>query len=368
MELAILGIGPVCALGSGVEAFHKGLSGERLPQIETVPVGGGSNSKIHFYKAMVEGLERFVSSRSLRRLDSFTQMALLSSYLAIDDAEIEIKDKNRIGMVFGYGNGPIRTTFNFLDCIIEDGDENASPTLFATSVHNASVSQISIIMQFKGPCSTVTSFNQTLANVLLMSQYWLEEGITDYVLAGVGDEYCNVLGYAVNQFTSGTVKELKPFQLNQSTYIPGEGFITFLLSKKSHIAGKSSKYGCLSRISVSCSLNEKLPEAEAFFLSTNGSSETGKTLKKLSFDKMPHIPVVSYSPSYGSMMTGAGFEIAAALLSLKNLRIYPAHEEKKDISEKWNILDKEKPLKQDARLCCIEAGNNDEYNLYQISS
>ncbi|MEJ2543396.1 MAG: beta-ketoacyl synthase chain length factor, partial [Calditrichaceae bacterium] len=197
MSLSILGIGTVSALGSGVETLRQGLQGKVKPNIEekVIPASGGEK-RLPVYQPIAAGLDRFIPKRALRRVDQFAQIALLSTYLAIEDAGIEFEDKSRVGVVFGSGYGPTRTTFKFLDNIIDDGDIGASPTHFANSVHNALASQASIFLGLTGPCSTVTCFEHTLSNVLLTAKDWLDQDVVDYVLLGLGDEYCDVLGYA----------------------------------------------------------------------------------------------------------------------------------------------------------------------------
>src|SRR3972149_3161853 len=140
--------------------------------------------------------KKYTDKRQDSRIDRFIQMALLSSFLAIEDSGLILDDRTRIGIIFGSGYGPLQTTFRFLDSLIDFGDKCASPTLFANSVHNSLASHVSILLKVQGPCLTVTCFEQTTFSVMTTAINWLREGTADYVLAGVGDEYCDVRGYA----------------------------------------------------------------------------------------------------------------------------------------------------------------------------
>jgi len=197
MSLSILGLGTVCALGSGVENFRLGLKGERQPDVvDTTVKGLEQPMSLPVYQAQIDELDRFIPRRALRRIDGFAKMALLSTHLALEDAGMRIENKARVGIVVGSGYGPIRTTFDFLDGIIDDGDHCALPTHFANSVHNALASQISIFLDIQGPCTTITCFDNTVANVLMTARNWLKDGTVDFVIAGLGDEYNDVLGYS----------------------------------------------------------------------------------------------------------------------------------------------------------------------------
>ena len=221
MKPSILGIGSVSALGCGISTIKEGLLAERRPNIEKKRLLTAEGEKtLPVYSSTVEGLDRFIPRNKLRRVDPFLQMGLLSSYLAFEDSGIEIEDKSRVGIIFGTGFGPLQTSFSFFDTLIDDGDKCASPTLFANSVHNSMVSNVSIALKIEGPCQTLTCFDMTTAAVFSTASSWIESGVVDYVLAGVGDEYCEVRGYAT--LLSGSKNK-------DCSYLPGEGFVAFLL-------------------------------------------------------------------------------------------------------------------------------------------
>ena len=166
-DVYITGMGTVSALGCGIETLRAGLDKRVLPNIVGEKIEGAHEEiDLKVYTAEVDGLDRFVPKRALRRIDRFNRMALMASFLALEDSGITITDRTRVGIVFGSGYGPLSTTFGFLDSLIEFGDKCASPTLFANSVHNALASQVSISMKIEGPSLTVTSFEATFGAVL----------------------------------------------------------------------------------------------------------------------------------------------------------------------------------------------------------
>jgi 3-oxoacyl-[acyl-carrier-protein] synthase II len=310
MALSILGIGTVTALGSGVETLQQGFEGNIVPNIEKesiqLPAG---EIQLSVYKAAIEGLDRFIDKRALRRIDRFAQIALLSTYLAVENSGIELTDPSRVGVIFGSSYGPTRTTFKFLDNIIDDGDFGASPTHFANSVHNALASQVSIFMKFTGPCSTVTCFEHTLSNVLLTAQNWLDDGICDYVLAGLGDEYCNVLGYAAAKAGAGKTDAVLPESFDQCSYLPGEGHITFLLGKEdeNHPQIKEIKIRQNpDRINKAGLLKNKV-----VFFNANGWKAHNEAFTKIDFNQSEKKSVAHL---IGSIPVSAAFDIAVAAL------------------------------------------------------
>ena len=212
--MRILGIGPVSAAGIGIEEFQKTLKEKIVPE--------------QYLNLNLSTLDNYINPRKIRRLDSFSKTALLSAFLAIKDSGIILADSARTGIIIGTGNGPLNTTFEFLDNIIDYGDESSSPLLFANSVHNAAASHISMIMGITGPCLALTTFEHTVSNVFKTAEYWLKSGQVDYVLAGVGDEYHKTADYYIEKKQKKRPAEIKPFIMNNSTYIHSEGFIIFI--------------------------------------------------------------------------------------------------------------------------------------------
>ncbi len=313
MAVSILGIGVVSALGSGVSTLRAALQGTAEPQIQNKTIETPDGPKnLPVYRALAQGLDAFVPKRALRRVDPFARMALLSSHLSIADAGITVDDPSRLGVVFGSGHGSAQTTFRFLDGIIEDGDSGASPTHFANSVHNALASQTSIFLKASGPCSTITSFTHTVSQVLFTAETWLEQGAADYVLAGFGDEYCDVLGYAAAALRSSHSKNPAPFDFNTCSFLPGEGHVTFLLARKEDEAG----YGYMEQLGLNLSVEETnrlLQNRPAVYLSARGQAEEGAAFKKLNLPKHTE----AHAGWFGSMPVNAAFELATAAAGLQ---------------------------------------------------
>ncbi len=359
MSLAVMGIGSVNACGSGIDKFESVLKGKSVPHITEKAVET-SSGKIRFnvFSPIIEGLDSFIEARKIRRLDDLARMVLLSSFLAVEDSGIEIDDRSRVGVIFGSAHGPLKTTFGFLDSLIDFGDGNASPTNFANSVHNSLASQISIFLNITGPTTTITCFNHTVGNVFTMAENWLKNNYVDYVIAGIGDEYCDVLGYGFINTIEKVQASIDPFAYNKCSFLPGEGSVSFLLSKDDSDSGK---YGSIRKIYTRRNIKEKsIPEGyDALFISSHGNRNHVSVFGNIDFDisKMR-----AYSPYYGSMDTGAAFEIAAALLSNRDRIIYKSPLDPPGIKTRDIKLDK------NIKIGCMEYCKKDEYNLYEISN
>lgn len=311
MSIAVLGIGVVSAVGCGLDAFRSGLEGKTKPNIlhQQIQTPDGM-VEIPYYEAHLSGLENFVPRATSRRMSRFSQMALLAAHLALKDSGLKLQDTTRTGIIFGSGYGPLQAGFSFLDSLIDGSDSCPSPTSFATSVHNSLASIVSISMQIQGPSLTLSAFDFTSSSVFRIADLWLQKGNLDYLLVGVGDECCAVRGYATALLTQ-IEGSIQPFRLNACTYVPGEGFVCLLLGKENSFADLTCEFG-----------EGESPLASAsriVFAAANGDKTTGKYYEYLLSGTRQ---VRCFSPLYGSMPIGIGFELASAVVSLREKVLY----------------------------------------------
>jgi 3-oxoacyl-[acyl-carrier-protein] synthase II len=315
MSVAILGIGIVSASGSGVDAFRRGLQCKEKPLIlrQTVRLQGGDTVEMPYYEAVIAGLEEFVPPQALRRLPRFSRMALLAANLAVKDSGVKIEESDRTGIIIGSGYGPLQASFSFLDSIIDGSDACPSPTTFANSVHNSLASIISILMKIHGPSLTLNSFDATPSVLFHSADLWLQKNDLDYVLLGAGEECCPVRTYSTARL-SGTEGSIQPFRLNVCTYVPGDGFVFYLIGRaeradKIHLTFRSGK-----------GESRDASDSQILFLAANGDRNVGKNYEYLLSDSKQ---LRSFSPLYGSMVTGVHFELAAAAICLRDSKLYP---------------------------------------------
>ncbi|WP_428898327.1 4-coumarate--CoA ligase [Parelusimicrobium proximum] len=135
-----------------------------------------------------DGLDKYFDVKSLRRTDTFTKLALKAAAKCLDTSGLSLKEEKNIGLIISTGYGPVQKTCDFMDSIINDGDECASPLAFSGSVHNAALTQVSILLNIKGPALTVSSLETSFESALTAAKVWLNTGRCECVLLGAVDE------------------------------------------------------------------------------------------------------------------------------------------------------------------------------------
>jgi 3-oxoacyl-[acyl-carrier-protein] synthase II len=314
MRLAVKGIGVTGGFGCGVAELAAAMkSGASKMNGLSIPSAQGA-LQLPAFRAETERLEEFVAKRTLRRIDRYSKMGLLGSYLALQDAGMLGSDLSRVGVVIASGYGATDTTFAFLDSIIADGDICASPTHFANSVHNSAAANISIMLGAKGPSLTVSQFDMSVPSALITARQWLAERRVDAVLFGAIDEVSDLIGYVWHRQRAHAKDAIAPLNFDEESSIIGEGAAFLVLTRDEDGEG----YCAIDDVVMGNIYGGTLPlpgNDSLLVLGADGRKELGLRYR----DLVPsEFRVASYAPLYGSMPAAPGFDLACAALLLKD--------------------------------------------------
>lgn len=361
MEAFINGIGVVGGFGYGCEALTECLNnGNSIPTLETNRNNPEISSRA--YIADTSYLKDKVPKRALRRIDHFSQLALTGAYLVMNDSGSDHFDSEKTGLVICSGYGSAKTTFSFLDSIIDDGDSCASPTLFSNSVHNAAAGHISMLLGLKGPSLTVSQFEMSVPSGLLSAIQWLREERVEQVLFGAVDEYCDVLGYCYRRFfDTGNETIMTPLGNHCQSAIPGEGAVFFLLSKEKE---KGRNNACINSVTITGIDDETAISYKDGFYILNADGHRECDLKYA--DIIPQKSEVScYTPLYGSIPTGTAFDLAVAALSIREENLFPSPESVGNLDNQQVLRESRSFNKKD--ICCVNIGRQGELSIIALS-
>lgn len=341
MGIYINGIGIIGGFGYGVDRLVACLDSGSIPKID-FPDSSISDNYYPSYVADTSCLTDFVPKRELRRIDHFSQLALTGAFLTLKDAGIDRLDSKSTGLVICSGYGSSRTTFSFLDSIIDNGDQCASPTLFSNSVHNSAAGHISILLGLAGPCLTVSQFEMSVHSALISALIWLNEGRAERIIFGAVDESCEVLKYCYRGFLGKREDcRMMPLAHDRESAVPGEGAVFFILSKE-----KSSckNYGAIESV-MTGSINDgvkELSQKTFYIINADGHRECDMHYT----DILPDGSLTScYTPLYGSIPIGPAFDMAIGAICFNEGKYFPSPDgiyEKAGINilKKGYLLDK----------------------------
>ena len=310
----ILGIGIIFNRGRGINCFENALQeGWQRPAEVEVPYL--KNKKSFVYQVDSQAISDKTLLRKMRRSDKLSKMAVLAASDALESSGIENINEKNIGVIVATAFGAHVKTFDFLNDILDYGEDSVSPTTFSNSVHNAAASYVSSALDIHGPTLTVTQFYFSFQYAMQLARAWLNEKRCDYILVGAVEQYGDVLGYVYDcKLMLAPDGRIKPFNFNPTFQVPGEGAVFFLMGREN-----SKNSFC---------------EVENIMIGEDSEPKAGVDLNIIDTDGMlpdesvymqsisPDIHTAAYSPLFGSMMTGSAFNCAAGALMLKNQKYY----------------------------------------------
>ena len=315
-RMAIRGIGLVGGFGSGMEAALNALRGGGVPNdVLSVQTSTGQID-YPVYLADPGPLKDFVSPRKLRRINKYSRLAALAACLSLQDAGWNIPcQRSDTAVIVASGYGASSTTFAFLDDIVLEGDSFASPTQFSNSVHSSAASNVTILLQIKGPCLTVTQFEMSAVAALLNAQVWLQEKRVDAVLLGGVDQINQVLLYCYHSFWGSEIPhEIMPLRYDLQTAIPGEGAAFMVLTRDE---GEVPPYGYIDTVAWENPDDYAVPDGVMLISGSDGHRACGLQYRKL-FRAADPGRVKSFSTICGSMPCGQMCDLALASLAARH--------------------------------------------------
>lgn len=124
--------------------------------------------------------------------------------MALQDAGIELTDDNRerIGVIFGTGMGPMESMENFFRPLLEEGAHAANPAVFPNTVYNAAGGQVAMLVGATGPASTITVGHAAGSSAISYAYDLVSAGRADAVVAVAADTLTDTVirGYRESGF------------------------------------------------------------------------------------------------------------------------------------------------------------------------
>ncbi len=249
-SVVVTGLGAVCGLGLSFAEVWDGLVHGR----------SGVGPITHFdttdyrttFGALVPKFDaaELFGVKEARKLDPFTQFALLAAKDCIDDSGIDFEqhDRDRIGCIMGTGIGGITSIEGHHLVMLERGVRRASPHFIPKMMPNAVSGQISIVHGLRGTNFATSSACASAGHALGMALRTIQYGEADVVLSG-GSE-APISTQAVAAF--GAMKALstrneapqeasRPFDKDRDGFVMGEGASVLMLEERQHALDRGAR-------------------------------------------------------------------------------------------------------------------------------
>lgn len=361
-RVVITGLGAVTPIGNNLEEFWQALldgkSGANpITKFDTTDFETKFACEIKNFDPA-----DFIDKKSVRRMDSFTQYALSTAIMAVDDSKLDLEkiNKERIGVVFGSGIGGMHTWETQHKNFLDGGPRKISPFFVPMMISDISAGQISIHFGFKGPNYATTSACATASHAIADAFFLIQRGSSDTMICGGSEAAITPLSIggfnaarAISTWNDRYQIASRPFDKDRNGFVMGEGAGTLVLEELNHALDRGANiYGEIIGAGLSGdafhitapapggegavrSMREALRDGnvspnEVDYINAHGTStelndlnET-KAIKTVFGDHAYKLSVSSTKSMTGHLLGAAGaVESIATLLSIKNGIITP---------------------------------------------
>ena len=248
-RVVVTGMGAVTPIGNNVEDFWKGIK-EGKCGIDEITRFDTTDYKVKL-AAEVKNLnvEDYMDRRSAKRLDRYSQLALIATKEAMKDCGItsENTDMNRMGVVVGSGIGGLGTIEEQTKILVNKGHDRISPMYIPMAISNMATGNIAIEIGAKGESFAMVTACATGTHCIGESYRLIKHGYQDVILAG-GSEG-TITETSISGFTN--IKALSqnpdknrasiPFDKERSGFVMGEGAGILILEELEHAKARGAK-------------------------------------------------------------------------------------------------------------------------------
>jgi 3-oxoacyl-[acyl-carrier-protein] synthase II len=253
-RVVVTGLGAITPLGKSVPEYWdnlvKGVSGADYIQQFDV-----SKFKTRF-ACEVKDFEptNYLDRKEARKLDRFTQFALIASDEAVSDAGISKENINpdRAGVIFASGIGGMTT---FQDDVMEfargDGTPRFNPFFIPKMILDIAAGQISMRYGFRGPNFAVVSACASSTNAMIDAYDNIRLGKADIILTGGSEAVIREAGVggfnamkALSERNDDPKTASRPFDKDRDGFVMGEGAGLMVFEELEHAKARGAKIYC----------------------------------------------------------------------------------------------------------------------------
>ena len=248
-RVVVTGLGVVSPLGNDLTALSKQVfSGASGIKKMDAPFAEELNCKITA-QAKFDPADHF-SKHSYSMLDRTSQMALYTSIEAVKHAGLNITEAllPRMGVYIGTGMGGASSVEEGYVRLFKDGASRLKPFTVLMSMNNAAASAIALEFQITGPNQTFSTACSSSAVAIGEAARLIRHGYADVMLAGGAEAMITfgtikaweALRTLADEDELDVSRSCKPFSLNRSGLVLGEGAAMLALESLEHAQARGA--------------------------------------------------------------------------------------------------------------------------------
>lgn len=317
-RVVITGMGAVTPIGNNVNDFwnncKNGVNGvDFIKAFDTTEFEVKIAAEVKDFTT-----DGVVDKKEARRMDRFSQFALVASDEAIKDADLDLEkvDRDRLGVIIGSGIGGYNTMETEFFKLFEKGPKRVSPLYIPMAISNIAAGNVAIKYGAQGICTSVVTACASGTNSIGEAYRNIKHGYSDIIIAG-GTE-APITKSGVSGFTNmkalNSLNDVNrasiPFDKERSGFVIGEGAGILIIESLEHAQKRGAKiYGEIVGYGSNC---------DAYHITSPApNGEGAKKAMKLAIDEAGIKPEdIGYINAHG---TSTPYNDKFETLAIKNL-------------------------------------------------
>ncbi len=362
-RVVVTGLGALTPIGNTVEEFWNGLTNGVSG---AAPITKFDASKFRTkFACEVKNFDvtQFIPRQDARKMDLFTQYAMVVADEAIKDAgfDLESLNKNKIGVIWGSGIGGLKTfEEEVLNFGAGDGTPKFNPFFIPKMIADSASGQISIKYGFRGPNYVTVSACASANNAVIDAFNYIRLGRIVACVTGGSEASVTQAGMggfnglrALSERNDDPATASRPYDKDRDGFVLGEGGASIILEEYEHAVARGAKIYCElvgggfssdayhitaphpEGYGAFLSMQDALDDAgmqpnEIDYINTHGTStplgdpQEIKAIEQLFGEHTYKVSISSTKSMTGHLLGGAGaVESVAAILAIQHQLVPP---------------------------------------------
>lgn len=362
-RVVVTGIGVVSSIGHGKEAFWKSLT-QGQSGVSSITAFDTSHFTTHFGGEIKDfDPTAHILPKKLKRMDRTTQLAVVASKMAVQDAGIDLQAagvRERTGVIIGTALAGVGYILEQHTTLMERGPMRINPFTALASFPDACAGNVSIELGVTGPSFSIATACSSASDACGYAFSAIQNGALDFLIMGGAEatmfpgilaSFC--VARALSTRNDQPQKASRPFSADRDGFVLGEGAGMLVLEEYEHAKKRGAHiYAEILGHGMTCdAYHMTAPDPEGReasramqlamnsagvkpqdidYINAHGTSTplNDKTetlvIKKVFGEQAYKIPISSTKSMIGHLIGAAGsVELIATLLAMENQIIPP---------------------------------------------
>lgn len=260
-RVVVTGLGAITPIGNSIDSFWNSIK-EGKNGIDNITLFDTKDFKVKLAAEVKDfNAEEYIGKKDAKRLDRYTQLALVAAKECMKDSNIDLDkvDRERFGVLFGSGIGGLITIENQITTMLNRGPSRVSPLTIPASISNIAAGSIAIEFGLLGTCLSVTTACATSTHCIGEAFRGIRDGYMDRAL--VGGAEASICKFGISGFQALTALSRSedknrasiPFDKDRNGFVMGEGAAALILEDLESALERGAKiYGEVVGYGTTC--------------------------------------------------------------------------------------------------------------------